>query len=247
MTTLFVSDLHLHPARPEATDCFLRFLKDEAAGADRLYILGDLFEAWIGDDAPDSHDLTVMSALRTLTSAGIPVDFIRGNRDFLIGERFSAMTGVRLLADESVVTIGGRPVLLMHGDTLCTDDRAYQRYRAVVRQPLVERTFRTLPLTARRRIADWARSRSRAANATKPEIIMDVNPQAVQAALRRHDVDTLVHGHTHRPAVHHLQLDGRPAKRIVLGDWYEQGSVLRLSADAAPELTGLPWPSAAPP
>jgi UDP-2,3-diacylglucosamine hydrolase len=238
MTVLFVSDLHLDVARPAATACFLRFLSGPARDADDLYVLGDLFEAWIGDDAPGQHDRPVLAALTAYVAAGHRGHLLRGNRDFLVGPRFAAETGFRLLADETVISLGDTPALLMHGDTLCTDDRAYQRYRRVVHDPAVQRAYLSLPARVRAGIAGFARRRSAAATAGKPARIMDVNPGAVDAALRRHGVHLLIHGHTHRPAVHEFALDGAAARRIVLGDWYTQGSVLRWSP-AGPELRAL--------
>ncbi len=240
MTSLFVSDLHLDAARPAATACFGRFLDTVARKADHLYILGDLFEVWIGDDAPGTHDQQVINALRELTRAGVPCSLLPGNRDFLIGSRFARQTGVRLLEDECRIELGGESVLLMHGDTLCTDDTGYQAYRRIVHHPAIRATYLALPAGLRRRIATYARSRSAAANAGKPAAIMDVSPAAVVAALRRHSVRFLVHGHTHRPGSHEIMLDGLPAHRIVLGDWYDQGSVLAWT-DKGPDLQTLPF------
>ena len=235
MTVLFVSDLHLDAARPAATDCFLRFLAGPARDAGMLYILGDLFEAWTGDDAAGPHERQVQNGLRRFTASGGTCGFLRGNRDFLVGTRFADETGVSLLADETLVELLGQSALLMHGDTLCTDDHAYQRYRRIVHHPLTQALYLALPPALRSGIASYAQQRSRRANAGKPAIIMDVNSAAVAAALERHGVDLLIHGHTHRPAVHSLEIGKRPARRIVLGAWYEQGSVLHCSA-AGPEL-----------
>lgn len=238
MTALFVSDLHLDASRPAATDCFLRFLAGPARDAGTLYVLGDLFEAWTGDDAADPHEQEVLAALRRYTGTGRDCQFLRGNRDFLIGPRFAAETGANLLPDEALVDLEGTPALLMHGDTLCTDDHAYQRYRRLVHHPAAQAIYLRLPVRLRSGIAGYARRRSMAANAGKPAAIMDVNQLAVTDALRRHHVQLLIHGHTHRPAVHALEVDGRPARRIVLGDWYTQGSVLQWTA-AGPELRAL--------
>jgi UDP-2,3-diacylglucosamine hydrolase len=235
MTSLFVSDLHLDASRPAATDCFLRFLAGPARDAGSLYILGDLFEAWSGDDAADPHGQEILRGLRRYTTAGRRLHFLRGNRDFLVGARFAAETGAQLLADEALVEIEGHRLLLMHGDTLCTGDHAYQRYRRVVRSPPVQSLFLALPVALRSGIAAYARRQSRRANAVKPAAIMDVSPAAVADALRRHGVQLMIHGHTHRPAIHALDVDGLPARRIVLGAWYEQGSVLSLT-DNRPEL-----------
>ena len=230
MTTLFISDLHLDGARPDITSQFLDFLQHEAAAAERLYILGDLFEAWIGDDDPDADKGRVRDALRVFTQRGIPCFLMHGNRDFLIGSQFAAATGVQLIHDGTVVNLYGRKVLLLHGDTLCTDDPAYQRLRRIVRNPVVQWIMRRLSLQQRLRLAAKMRAGSKAhiesVDRSTP-YIMDVNSQAVVDTLRRHHVDCMIHGHTHRPAIHEVEIDGRHATRIVLGDWYDQGSVLR--------------------
>jgi UDP-2,3-diacylglucosamine hydrolase len=230
VTTLFISDLHLDGARPDITSQFLDFLQREAAAVERLYILGDLFEAWIGDDDPDADKHRVRDALRVLTQRGTPCFLMHGNRDFLIGSQFAAATGVQLIDDGTVVDLYGRKVLLMHGDTLCTDDHAYKRLRRIVRNPVVQWLMRRLSLSQRLRLAAKMRASSKAriesVSRSTPDI-MDVNNQAVVDTLRRYHVDCMIHGHTHRPAIHDVEVDGRHATRIVLGDWYEQGSVLR--------------------
>ena len=232
MTTLFISDLHLDASRPEITRTFFEFLADEAPHADALYILGDLFEAWIGDDDDDPHHQAVIARLQDV-SRHVPVAVMRGNRDFLLGERFALMTDCRLMGDEEVVDLHGTPTLLMHGDSLCTDDVPYQQFRAMARSAKWQQGMLAKPLAERRAIARAARDESSAQNAMKAEAIMDVNAGAVADVMRRHGVRRLIHGHTHRPAVHGFELDGAPAQRIVLGDWYEQGSVLRVDADSA--------------
>lgn len=226
MTTLFISDLHLSGARPDITAQFLQFLGSEARAAERLYILGDLFEFWVGDDEPDADARRIKDGLRALTDAGIPCLLMHGNRDFLLGRAFCAETGCELLDDPTVIDLYGRRVLLTHGDLLCTDDHAYQRLRRVVRNPVVQWLFARLPLTRRQKIAARIRAGSQAHTYQAAANIMDVNPNAVAAAFKKAGVDVMIHGHTHRPAVHALDT-GRPATRIVLGDWYEQGSVLR--------------------
>lgn len=230
MTTLFISDLHLDGAWPQITDQFLEFLQGEARNARALYILGDLFEAWIGDDDPDPDKQRVVRGLREITAHGVPCYVLHGNRDFLLGRRFSAESGVELLPDGTVIDLYGRRALLMHGDTLCTDDAAYQRLRRIVRNPLVQFVLRNLSLRQRQRLAAKMRAGSKAhidaADKATP-YIMDVNDAAVKRALREYEVDCLIHGHTHRPAIHDADLDGRTVTRIVLGDWYDQGSVLR--------------------
>jgi len=227
MATLFISDLHLDPSRPGITKLFLEFLRTDARRAENLYILGDFFEAWIGDDDPDPHHGLVMSALKELTGHGLPVYFMHGNRDFLVGDAFAGKTGVNILPDPTVLDLYGRPTLLMHGDTLCTDDLDYQKVRTMFRDPAWQRSFLAKSLDERRAFAARARTESKVQTATKAEYIMDVNPGAVEKALREHGVTRLLHGHTHRPAVHRFQAGGREAQRIVLGDWYEHASCLR--------------------
>lgn len=230
MTTLFISDLHLDSTRPGITAQFLDFLEREARGAQALYILGDLFEAWIGDDDPDPDKRRVIQGLRAVTSAGVPTFLIHGNRDFLIGKRFCRETGVQLLTDGTVIDLYGRRVLLMHGDLLCTDDHAYQRLRRIVRNPIVQFVMRRLTLRRRQQLAERMRAGSKehiASMDIAARQIMDVNQDEVRRTLVRFGVDCIIHGHTHRPAVHEMQIDGHAAVRIVLGDWYEQGSVLR--------------------
>ena len=236
MITLFVSDLHLDPARPEITALFLRFLQREAASADALYILGDLFEAWVGDDDPSSTGQQVAEGLRRLADAGVPVYFVHGNRDFLVGQDYAGRAGMRILPDPAVVSLYGEPVLVMHGDLLCTDDHAYQAFRAQTRDPHWQAMFLAQPLAARQAFAAQARQASMSrqqdmidGDRASFEAVTDVNPQAVEATLARFGVATLVHGHTHRPAMHAVRIGDREGRRIVLGDWYEQGSVLRVS------------------
>jgi UDP-2,3-diacylglucosamine hydrolase len=237
--TLFVSDLHLDPSHPAIARQFLRFLAVDARRADALYILGDLFEAWLGDDEPDPAARAVVRALRTLTDGGIPCHVMHGNRDFLIGPRFCAETGAVLIADGHTADLYGERVLLMHGDALCTDDTDYQRLRRILRNPLVLWTLRHLSLPQRRRLALRLRAGSRAHVGTTAPEIMDVNDDAVADAFRNAGVRTLIHGHTHRPAVHSLEVDHRPVTRIVLGDWYAQGSVLSWSPEGF-ELQAIP-------
>lgn len=241
MTVLFISDLHLDGARPDISQQFLDFLNGEARDAERLYVLGDLFEAWIGDDDPDTDKRRIIAAMRALADAGVKCFVMHGNRDFLLGKRFCRDTGSELIDDGTVVDVYGRRVLLMHGDTLCTDDRSYQRLRRIVRNPIVQLILRSMTLAQRQRLAARMRAGSKAhieaADKASP-YIMDVNSGAVVAAFRKFEVDCLIHGHTHRPAVHALTVDGRPRTRIVLGDWYEQGSVLRWN-ERGYELAGL--------
>lgn len=229
--TLFISDLHLDPRRPAITTLFQRFLTERASAAGALYILGDLFEAWIGDDDDSALAADIASALSALSRRGVPVYFVHGNRDFLLGERYAAACGMTLLAETTVIDLYGTPTLLMHGDTLCTDDVAYQAFRTQVRSPLWQAAMLSKPLAERRALAAQLRSESAQATQQKGEYIMDANADTVRHVLRAHGVQRLIHGHTHRPAVHHFDLDGAPAERIVLGDWYEQGSVLCCDTD----------------
>ncbi|MGN6729876.1 MAG: UDP-2,3-diacylglucosamine diphosphatase [Rhodanobacteraceae bacterium] len=238
MSTLFISDLHLDDSRPHIVALFESFLADEARRADTLYILGDLFEAWIGDDDDAPLPARVASALKAVRDAGVPIYFIAGNRDFLLGEDFARRAGMTILEDGTVMDLHGTPTLLMHGDTLCTDDAAYLAFRRQVRDPAWQRQFLAQPLAVRRAFAQQARNASREHTSQTTMAIMDVNPHAVEAALRDARVTRMIHGHTHRPAIHDLELDGTPAQRIVLGDWYEQGSVLRVE-DGSIELAGL--------
>jgi UDP-2,3-diacylglucosamine hydrolase len=228
MTTLFISDLHLDPQRPHIVDLYTELLAGEARKADALYILGDLFEAWIGDDDDAEMPARVATATRALRDSGVPVWFMHGNRDFLLGADYAARAGMTLLADPTVIELGGERVLLMHGDTLCSDDVDYLKFRALVRDPRWQQQFLAKPLAERRAFAAQARGESRQHMSTVAPEIMDVTQDAVAAAMRAQGVRTLIHGHTHRPATHRFELDGHPARRIVLGDWYEQDSVLRI-------------------
>ncbi|NUU64749.1 UDP-2,3-diacylglucosamine diphosphatase [Enterobacteriaceae bacterium BIT-l23] len=240
MATLFIADLHLCAEEPAITAGFLRFLAGDARKADALYILGDLFEAWIGDDDPEPLHRQVAQALRSLVDSGVPCFFIHGNRDFLVGQRFARESGMQLLPEEQVLSIDGRRVLIMHGDTLCTDDHGYQAFRARVHQGWLQTLFLALPLFIRKRIAARMRAGSKAANGSKSMEIMDVNQQAVREAMSRQQVRWLIHGHTHRPAIHPLDVDGEPAWRCVLGAWHREGSMIRVTADDV-ELVAFPF------
>ncbi len=230
MNTLLISDLHLDPARPEITALFERFLLAEARQAEALYILGDLFDVWVGDDNDDPLPARVAVLLAQLSMTGVAVYFMVGNRDFLLGEAYAKRAGIHLLEDGCVHTIGGVPTVLLHGDVLCTDDAAYQSFRAEVRAPAWQAKFLAQPLVVRRTYAQQARVMSQAHTRDSSESLMDVNAEAVDATLRQSAVRRMIHGHTHRPAVHDLVLDSQPAQRIVMGDWYEQGSVLQVAA-----------------
>jgi UDP-2,3-diacylglucosamine hydrolase len=239
MARLLVSDVHLSEAAPRAVEQFLEFLAAQAAGAAVLYILGDLFESWVGDDERGPAAQRVCAGLRALTAGGVPCFVLHGNRDFLLGAGFCARTGCRLLGDPVVADFDGEPVLLTHGDALCTDDHPYQELRSVVRDPGWQRRFLALPLASRERLANEVRAGSRRHIARTVPNIMDVNPAAVTTAFRTARVRRMIHGHTHREAVHDLRVDGAPVQRIVLGAWYERGSYLSCEGGRY-ELRGLP-------
>jgi UDP-2,3-diacylglucosamine hydrolase len=239
VTRLFASDLHLDLSRPEITRQFTDFLAGPAREAQAVYLLGDLFEAWLGDDAPDPVGATVADALAALSATGVAVFVMQGNRDFLLGDAFCRQAGARFLPDPVILTLGASRVLVTHGDALCTGDTPYQRLRSLVRDPAVQRAFLSLPLERRRVLAGEARAGSRAHLARADEYITDVSQDAVEQVMREAGVSTLLHGHTHRPGVHHFTLDGRDCTRIVLGDWHRQGSVLRWDEDGY-ELVAMP-------
>nr|WP_290127667.1 UDP-2,3-diacylglucosamine diphosphatase [Enterobacter roggenkampii] len=240
VATLFIADLHLQTEEPAITAGFLRFLRGEAKSADALYILGDLFEAWIGDDDPNPLHREMAAAIHALVDSGVPCYFIHGNRDFLIGKRYARESGMTLLPEEQVLDLYGRKVLIMHGDTLCTDDTGYLAFRAKVHTPWIQKVFLALPLFIRNRIAARMRAGSKAANSSKSMTIMDVNPQAVVRVMEKHDVQWLIHGHTHRPDVHYLIANGQPAHRVVLGAWHTEGSMVKVTPEGV-ELIAFPF------
>lgn len=225
---LLISDLHLEEGRPDITRAFLGLLAGRACTAESLYILGDFFEAWIGDDAMSPFQRSICQALRALSDSGTNVFLMHGNRDFMIGKAFCKAAGCTLLKDPSVVNFNGEPVLLMHGDSLCTRDEAYMRMRRYLRHPLTLWVLRHLPLSTRHKLARKLRSESRAQTRMKANDIVDVTPDEVVRVMAESGVQTLIHGHTHRPAVHDVQLDGTTAQRIVLGDWDREGWLLRI-------------------
>jgi UDP-2,3-diacylglucosamine hydrolase len=225
MAELFVSDLHLDGQSTAANERFLTFLAQEARQARVLYILGDLFEAWIGDDDPDPVKGDICAGLRQLTDRGVPCFVLHGNRDFLLGEQFAVRTGCRLLPDPVIATFDEERVLLTHGDALCVDDHPYQELRTTVRAPVWQKRFLKLPLPSREALAGQVRRGSRAHTSRTIPYVMDVNAAAV-AAVWRTGISRIIHGHTHRPGIHAAVFDGRPVERIVLGAWYEQGSYL---------------------
>lgn len=230
--TLFISDLHLDPERAEIIGLLLDFLAGRARSAEALYILGDLFEYWIGDDDVRPAMEPVLNALRRLVEAGVPVSFMAGNRDFLVGRQFAELTGCALLEDPTPISLyHGVNTLLMHGDTLCTDDTAYQALRRQLRDRAWQASFLAQPIEQRREQAENLRRESREATRGKAFEIMDVNADAVTKAFRTHQVQRIIHGHTHRPDVHTLEIDGVQVERIVLGDWYTQGSLLSVTPE----------------
>ncbi len=238
MTTLFISDLHMEADRPDIADQFLRFLETEALAADALYILGDLFESWVGDDDPNEHYAWIKQGLQKLTRKDVPVYFMHGNRDFMIGPDFAAETGVQILDDPTIIECHGQQVLLSHGDAYCTDDVEYQAVRTMTRDPQWQAMMLSKSLEERLAFAAQARAASAAHGGTIDEVISDVNAAAVEQAFADATVSTMLHGHTHRPAIHDLVVGGQPAQRIVLGDWYAQGSVVRWGEDG-PRLCSL--------
>ena len=229
--SIFVSDLHLCPSRPLINRIFFDFVRGPAARAQALYILGDLFEYWAGDDdISDDFNAAVAATLHGLTDRGTALFLMHGNRDFLIHERFAAACGARLLADPTSIDLYGTPTLLMHGDTLCTDDVKYQAFRTKVRNPRYQQQFLAQPLAARKQIIAGLRAENAEEKELKPAAIMDVTPATVESELRSHGYPRLIHGHTHRPARHQHVVDGHACERWVLGDWYASGSYLRCDA-----------------
>ncbi|HYC08209.1 MAG TPA: UDP-2,3-diacylglucosamine diphosphatase [Steroidobacteraceae bacterium] len=226
MARLFVSDVHLHAGAPQAIEQFLDFLSTQASAAEALYILGDLFEAWVGDDDREPANERVCRALRALSAGGVACFALHGNRDFLLGPGFCERSGCRLLSDPVIAQLDDERVLITHGDALCTDDHSYQELRSFVREPAWQRRFLALPRAHRELLADEVRAGSRRHTSRTVPYIMDTNAAAVTAAFRAARVRRMIHGHTHRPGVHDLEIDGEPAQRIVLGAWYEQGSYL---------------------
>ena len=242
MHSIFVSDLHLCPTRPAINQTFFAFLSGPAARAEALYILGDLFEYWAGDDDDDPFNASVLNALRELAGRGVALYLMHGNRDFLIGERFAAACRAKILPDATLANLYGTPTLLMHGDTLCTDDVRYLEFRAKVRSREWEQQFLAQTLASRKQIIAGLRSENATEKKLKTEEIMDATPAGIEAALRAHGYPRLIHGHTHRPALHRHLVDGHACERWVLADWYTSGSYLACDA-AGCRATRLP-PSA---
>ena len=240
---LFISDLHLAGERPASNEQFFRFLRGEAARAQALYVLGDLFEYWAGDDeltdrGGDALASEVALSLRSLSQRGVQIWLMHGNRDFLIAEKFCAASGAKLLADPSVLEVNGSKLVVMHGDTLCTDDHDYQAWRRTARSEAWQREFLAQSLAERHEAIMGLRAKSKEVIAAKPAEIMDVNPDAVRDAFRRHGVRRMIHGHTHRPARHEIEVDGARCERWVLPDWYGRGGYLTLD-DVGPRLVSF--------
>ncbi|MBS3917232.1 MAG: UDP-2,3-diacylglucosamine diphosphatase [Sulfuritalea sp.] len=238
MTSYFISDLHLCPSRPHINRLFLDFLAGPARQAESLYILGDLFEYWAGDDdLDDPFNAGICAALRTLSKSAVPIFFMAGNRDFLAGEGFARAAGLSLLPEPAIIDVQNTRTLLMHGDTLCTDDDAYQAFRTEVRSLDWQQAFLALPLAHRKSQIEALRRESEAQKQVKPMQIMDVNPAAVLQTLTFHQCTRLIHGHTHRPAHHTFAADGKPCERWVLQDWYETGSYLTCDESGCRQIT----------
>jgi len=231
MQTLFISDLHLSGQRPDITRSFIQFLQTTAREADALYILGDLFEVWLGDDMilPDYHE--AIEEMKSLTETGVPLFIMHGNRDFLMGETFAQLSGATLLEEPIIIDLYGTPTVLLHGDTLCTDDIAYQKFRTMVRNPEWQAVILSKSPEERLALAKEYREISQVETGQKAESIMDVNQETVEALVKQQGVLNIIHGHTHRPAIHQFEVDGQSAQRIVLGDWYEQGSALSYTSN----------------
>ncbi len=239
MRTLFISDLHLHETRPQITRAFFHFLHTQAAGAEKLYILGDFFDAWIGDDDDNALNTDVAHELKQLSDSGTQIFLMHGNRDFLLGERFAQQAGAQLISEGTVINLYNTPTLLLHGDDLCVDDVDYIAFRKQVRSPQWQQQILAQPLAARRALAAQLREKSQAMNSLKAEDIMDVSQPEVIRVMKAANVNRLIHGHTHRPARHSLTLDDKNAERIVLGDWHDKGWAI-IADENSTELAS--WP-----
>ncbi|MEZ9059328.1 UDP-2,3-diacylglucosamine diphosphatase [Vibrio pelagius] len=232
MKTYFISDLHLTPSRPDITECFLTFMKNEAVEADALYVLGDLFEFWIGDDDTSDFAQSIRQAFVDLVAHGVPCYFTQGNRDFLVGKRFAKQTGVQLLEEVEVIDIYGQKAVVLHGDTLCTEDVKYLAFREKVHQPWLQWIFNRIPFFIKKKIVAKVQSDIKDDKQTKSLDIMDVTQSEVEKVMKDNQVDLMIHGHTHRPNVHRFKnAENQVQTRIVLGDWYTQGSVLVVKPD----------------
>ena len=238
MTTLFISDLHLSHERPEKLELFLGFLAGPARQADSLYILGDFFEAWIGDDYSNDAIALVLNSMKQASQAGLKIFVMHGNRDFLLGESFAELSGSTLLPDPFVLDLYGVKTLLMHGDLLCTQDVEYLKFRQMVRNPAWQQDFLSKPIEERLMMAQQLRAASKEAMKDKVPVIMDAEQETIDQFMREHQVFKLIHGHTHRPAVHNFELDAQPATRTVLGDWYQNENVL-ICSDQGQQLSSI--------
>ncbi len=236
---IFISDLHLEENRPDITAIFFKLLNQAVNDADALYILGDFFEAWIGDDDLSPFNQSIIDALKNATDQGLPIYLMHGNRDFLLGKKFRKMTGCRYLPDEKVISLFGVPTLLMHGDTLCTDDVAYLKFRKKARSWFFQKLFLFKSLKKRQEIAAKYRQASQMHVASLPDAIMDVTQAEVERKMQKHHVQHLIHGHTHREAVHTFQINNQPATRTVLGAWHKHGSALICRSDGGQEVVHL--------
>ncbi len=236
MNTAIISDLHLTQDCEHTAALFLHFLNKLTDNISQLYILGDLFEQWIGDDDHSAFNQRIIDALAQINQRGITVYIMHGNRDFLLGKQFATQTRCQLLNDPSVINLYSTNALLCHGDTLCTDDVGYQRYRQWVHHPTIQRWFLRLPLRLRRMIGNYARKQSQRQQLNKPLPIMDANQKAIQMILSQHHIELLIHGHTHRPNLHYFQLEQKGVIRIVLSDWSSQGNVLLCTPDGHKKL-----------
>lgn len=223
MAILFISDLHLHESRPHITRAFFHFLHTQAKNTEQLYILGDFFDAWIGDDDDSQLNMEVAAELKNLSETGTQIFLMHGNRDFLLGEVFATKAGAKIITDPTVIDLYGQPTLLMHGDSLCTDDTDYIAFRQQVRSPMWQQQILAQPIAARRALAAQLREKSQAMNSLKAEDIMDVNQAEVARVMQNTNVKRLIHGHTHRPARHPISIENETAERIVLGDWHDNG------------------------
>lgn len=239
MIKLMISDLHLEEKRPDMTDLFLDFLHKKAIKAEALYILGDFFEVWIGDDDRSPFNSHIINNLKKATQKGLPIFFMHGNRDFLIGKRFLHETGCQLLPEKIVINLFGTPSLLMHGDTLCTKDIKYLRFRKKSRNWFFQKLILMKSLKKRKLIADNYRQASKAHTSTTADYIMDITQEEVERVMGEHKVQHLIHGHTHRPAIHRFELNNKPATRTVLGPWHNEGSVLICKNNGEQELQVL--------
>lgn len=224
--TLFIADVHLDERHPALIEAFQNFLTRRVKYSAGLYILGDLFEFWLGDDDNNPVYLEIQRSLKNLTSNGVPIYFIHGNRDFLIGKGFAQHTGCQLLNEEAVINLNKINILLMHGDTLCTHDLAYQKWRKVAHLSFIQKTYLAMPLNVRRYISNQARQKSRQQTQKKPREIVDVSQPTVEEIMQKHQVTHLIHGHTHRPNHHKFQLNQEIAHRFVVATWYERGNAL---------------------